>query len=126
MKQKRHGLMIGIERVGERFFISLRAVGKLTHEDYLNITPMIDKALASVETPVADVLLDATELDGWEMRAAWDDFKLGLKHGKDFHRIAIVGNRHWQELAASVGGWFISGEARYFEAMDAALDWLQA
>ncbi|NOR42409.1 MAG: STAS/SEC14 domain-containing protein, partial [Gammaproteobacteria bacterium] len=29
----RHGLAIGIERVGSDFFLSLKATGKLTHED---------------------------------------------------------------------------------------------
>ncbi len=29
----RHGLSIGIERVGSEFFLSLKAVGKLTHAD---------------------------------------------------------------------------------------------
>jgi len=29
-----------------------------------------------------------TELQGWELRAAWDDFKIGLKHGGDFEKVA--------------------------------------
>ena len=33
----RHGLSIGIERVDNNFFLSLKAVGKLTHEDYKKI-----------------------------------------------------------------------------------------
>ncbi len=39
----RHGLSIGIERVNNEFFLSLKAVGKLTHEDYKKITPMRSK-----------------------------------------------------------------------------------
>ncbi|MDG2125216.1 MAG: STAS/SEC14 domain-containing protein [Verrucomicrobiales bacterium] len=34
MTQSRHGISIGIERVGEDFFLSFKAVGKLTHADY--------------------------------------------------------------------------------------------
>ncbi len=41
MSIKKHGLSIGIERVDNNFFLSLKAVGKLTHEDYETITPMI-------------------------------------------------------------------------------------
>jgi len=69
-------------------------------------------------------LIDGTELDGWELRAAWDDFKLGLKHGNEFDKIAIVGNKRWQQMAARVGSWFVSGEARYFDDFDAAVAWL--
>lgn len=45
MNTSRHGLTIGIERVNSDFFLSLKAIGKLTHDDYEIITPMIDSAL---------------------------------------------------------------------------------
>jgi hypothetical protein len=120
----RHGLSIGIERSGSNIFLSLKATGKLTHQDYETITPMIDSALGDVKGPKVKVLFDMTELEGWEARAAWDDFKLGLKHGNQFGKIAIYGNKGWQEMAAKVGSWFISGEAKYFEDANAALGWL--
>lgn len=124
MKIERHGLSIGIERSGKEFFLTLKAVGRLTHEDYETITPMIDGALAEVRNPHVKALIDGTELDGWEPRAAWDDFKLGLKHGSEFTRIAIHGNKRWQEMAAKLGSWFIAGEVRYFDDREAALTWL--
>lgn len=124
MESQRHGVSVGIDRINDRFFISMRVQGKLTHDDYARITPMIDAALNTVDTPQANVLLDATEFEGWELRAAWDDLKLGLKHGHDFHKIAIVGNKRWQQWAAKVGSWFISGEARYFDHAGEALSWL--
>ncbi|GMR00997.1 MAG: STAS/SEC14 domain-containing protein [Gammaproteobacteria bacterium] len=121
----RHGLSIGIERVNEDFFLSLKAVGKLTHEDYEKINPMIDSALEGVKDPKVKAFIDGSELEGWELRAAWDDFKLGLKHGNEFDKIAIFGNKKWQEYAAKVGSWFVSGEIKYFEDSDEALTWLQ-
>ncbi len=126
MSIKRHGLSIGIERSGSEFFLSLKAVGKLTHEDYQMITPMINSALSQVKQPKVKALIDGTEMQGWELRAAWDDFKLGLKHGNEFEKIAIYGNKNWQEIAAKVGSWFISGEVKYFASLDEALSWLHA
>jgi len=102
----------------------MKAVGKLTHEDYQTITPMIDSALAEVKQPKVKAIIDGTELEGWEVRAAWDDFKIGLKHGNEFEKIAIYGNKNWQEISAKVGSWFISGEVKYFENIDDALSWL--
>lgn len=125
MSNIRHGLSIGIETVNSNIFLSLKATGKLTHEDYQTITPMLDAALKSVQDPKVKVLFDGTELEGWEARAAWDDFKLGLKHGSEFDKIAIYGNKNWQQISARIGSWFISGEVRYFEHMDDALSWLQ-
>ena len=124
MSIDRHGLSIGIERCGNEIFLTLKAIGKLTHADYEIINPMIDSALEAVETPRVKVLVDGTELEGWEPRAAWDDFRLGLRHGSEFDRIAIYGNRKWQQIAARIGSWFISGEVKYFEDCTQALDWL--
>ncbi len=122
----RHGLSIGIERINNHIFITLKAVGKLTHEDYEVITPMIDAAIAEVKTPDVKVLIDASEMEGWELRAAWDDFKLGLNHNNDFKKIAIYGHKTWQKAIAKLGSWFTSGEVRFFESLDEAVAWLQA
>ena len=121
----RHGLSVGIERLNEHIFITLKAVGKLTHEDYEIITPMIDAALAEVKEPNAKVLIDASQMQGWELRAAWDDFKLGLSHNNDFKKIAIYGHKTWQKTTAKIGSWFVSGEVQYFESLDDAVAWLQ-
>jgi SpoIIAA-like len=125
MKTIRHGLAIGIERVNNEFFLSLKAVGKLTHEDYEKINPMIDSALQGVKDPRVNVFIDGSEFEGWELRAAWDDLKLGLKHGNSFEKIAIFGNKKWQEYAAKIASWFVSDEARFFEDSDEAWTWLQ-
>lgn len=124
MKIQRHGLSIGMERAGDEFFLSLTAQGKLTHEDYKVITPLIDSALAGVKTPRVKVHFDATEFEGWEARAAWDDFKIGLKHGSEFEKIAMLGNKKWLELAAKAGSWFIAGEIQYFDHEADAIAWL--
>jgi hypothetical protein len=120
----RHGLAIGIERINNDFFLTLKATGKLTHEDYETITPMLDSALAEVKQPKIKALIDGSELEGWELRAAWDDFKLGLKHGRQFEKIAIVGNKNWQKMSAKLGSWFVSGDIEYFDNDDAAIMWL--
>ena len=126
MTIKKHGLSIGIDRVDNNFFLSLKAVGTLTHADYEIISPMLDAALAEVKYPRVNVLIDGMQLEGWELRAAWDDLKLGLKHNNEFHKIAIYGNKKWQQHIAKMASWFISGEVQYFENMDAAVTWLNA
>ena len=120
----KHGISIGISRVDNQFFFSLKAAGKLTHEDYKVITPMIESALAGVQTPIVNALIDATEFEGWELRAAWDDLKLGLKHSSEFNKVAIYGCENWQNVLAKIGSWFIAGEVKYFEKMSDAVDWL--
>ena len=124
MTVTRHGLSIGIERVNDDFFLTLKAIGKLTHQDYQVITPMLDAAVKEVDSPRIKAIFDVTEMQGWELRAAWDDFKLGLKHGSEFEKIALYGNKNWQETIAKIGSWFISGEVQYFEEYQQAYAWL--
>ena len=124
MTVQRHGITIGIERINSDFFLTLKLSGKLSHEDYEKITPMLDSALMTVKQPHIKALVDVTELKGWELRAAWDDFKLGLNHGTQFVKIAIYGNQNWLEMATKIGSWFVSGEAKYFDNEAGALVWL--
>ncbi|HFC31097.1 MAG TPA: STAS/SEC14 domain-containing protein [Oceanospirillales bacterium] len=121
---KKHGLTIGITRVDEHIFLELKAIGKLTHDDYETITPLLESAIKGVEHPQINVLIDALDFQGWELRAAWDDLKLGLKHGKEFQKMAIVGNKNWLKHAAKIGSWFIAGEAEYFDDITKAIAWL--
>jgi len=120
----RHGFNIGIERHNGELFVMLKAVGKLTHDDYLIMTPILESAMSEVKQPMVNVLADMTELEGFELRAAWDDMKFGLKHNNDFHKIAIVSKEHWQEVMSKIGTWFMSGECQYFEDVTKALYWL--
>jgi len=126
IKNDRHGLSIGVSRSGTDVFLTLKCVGKLTHEDYQTITPIIESALAAVKEPKVKLLFDGTEMEGWTLRAAWDDFKIGLKHGNEFEKIAIYGNKNWQQMAAKIGSWFVSGKIKSFETADDALSWLKA
>ncbi len=125
MSVSKHGISIGINRINDNFYVGIKAIGTLTHNDYEFMTPVLEDALKEVKQPRIKVIFDATEFEGWEARAAWDDFKLGIKHGKEFSKIAFVGNKRWEQLAAKVGSWFIRGEIKYFEDYDEAVDWIE-
>jgi hypothetical protein len=124
MTFKKHGISFGLERVDEEFILFIKAQGKLTHSDYATMVPLLESALKGVEKPHLKVLADLSEFEGWELRAAWDDLKLGLKHGSEFEKIAIYGHKSWQELAAKVGSWFVSGDVKSFDDYEQALTWL--
>ncbi len=125
MNTKRHGLSVGIERINNHFLLTLSVKGKLEHEDYQVMVPMLESAIEGVKDPIIYALIDCTELEGWELRAMWDDLKFGLKHRSDFSKIALIGNKSWQSWATKVGGWFISGETKFFDNEHDALAWLQ-
>ena len=122
----RHGFSVGIERINGQFFLSIKVSGKLTHEDFRKINPLVDSALDGITDPKVNVLLDGSEMEGWELRAAWDDFRFGLKHNNEFKRIAIFGHKKWQSVLTRMGSWFVSGEVKYFEDIELAIKWLES
>lgn len=119
-----HGLFFSCETTNNNIFIKFKAIGTLTHEDYERITPIIDDALETIAKPNVNILVDISRLEGWELKAAWDDLKLGIKHGKELNKVAIYGHNKWQDFAASLGTWFISGEAKSFDDLEEAIAWL--
>lgn len=121
-----HGLSVGLERVESEIFVSLKATGKLTHEDYQLMIPMIEQALEGIDHPKIDILFDASEWHGWELHAAWDDFKFGLKHGREFNKIAVVGAENLSPWFGKVASWFISGEVRQFATRMQAFEWINS
>ena len=124
MDYVRHGLSIGIERVNNIFYLSIKIEGVLTHEDYEVMVPMIEKAMLGLQEPRIKAYVDITSLEDWTLHALWDDFKFGLQHGHQFERIAIVGYKNWQEMASKVASWFINGEIKSFNDTNEALRWL--
>nr|WP_228748772.1 STAS/SEC14 domain-containing protein [Vibrio vulnificus] len=101
-----------------------KATGTLTHQDYQAIAPVLEAALTGINRQQMNMLADISEFSGWEPRAAWDDFQLGLKIGFSVNKVAVYGDKNWQELAAKVGSWFISGEMKSFSDYDSAITWL--
>ena len=121
----KHGISIGINRVDDEFLMTFKAVGKLTHEDYKVITPMIENALKGVNKPKIKMLFDITEFDGWEVRAIWDDFKIGLDIGFNFDKIAIFGSHNKLiDYSVKVSSWFLKGSIKEFTSEQEAIDWL--
>lgn len=120
-----HGVHVEIEQNENQIFMEMKAIGTLTHEDYEKITPLLETALEGTTDPVVNVFFDGTEFEGWDLHAAWDDLKLGLRHGRKFNKIAFYGNERWQSIMSKVGSWFFSGEVRYFEDSIEAINWLR-
>jgi hypothetical protein len=124
VKIKEHGIGIAIKRSKKRLFIELTMIEKLTHEDYKVFVPMIDKALKGAKGLEVDLLVDMRGFKGWEMLAAWDDKKFGLKHRNDFSKMAIFGNKKWEPRSTKMMDHMMGGESKCFKRRKKALVWL--
>ena len=121
---KEHGIGIAIKRSKKRLFIELSMLGKLTDEDYKTFVPIINKALKEAKDLEVDLLVDMREFKGWELMAAWDDFKFGIKHRNAFNKIAIIGNKKWEETSTAMMSHLMKGKSKFFIEREKALSWL--
>ncbi len=111
------------ESEGRRVFV--KASGKLTDADYKALVPQLEAAIdrhGSIR-----LLVDMGEFKGIELQAVWDDFAFGIKHWNDFERIALLGDKRWEELLVKVMDRVMGGEIRYFDLADgnAARAWIE-
>lgn len=124
VKIKEHGIGIAIKREKKRLFVELTMLGKLTHGDYQVFVPIIDKALREAKGLEADLIVDMTKFKGWEMAAAWDDLKFGVKHRNAFKKMAVVGDKKWEELSVKMMSYLSKGKMKFFKDREKALAWL--
>ena len=95
MSIERHGISFGIERVSGETIIVFKAKGKLTHNDYQAMIPILKTTIKEIDSSALKVMIDISTLTGWGLRAAWDDFKLDLELNSKIDKIAICGDKSW-------------------------------
>lgn len=111
--------------VTEGRIIAVKATGKLTDADYQQFLPQLE-ALIQENRPLS-LLLELEDFHGWEPKAAWNDFRFGMAHDKDFKRIAIVGEKTWHKWMTRLGNAFTDASVRFFtrSQLQEAWDWLR-
>lgn len=111
--------------VQEDNIVAFRMSGRLSHADYQTFLPRLEELITKHGR--ISVLLQLEDFHGWDLSAAWDDFRFGMQHPDEFERIAIVGHgalQNWMTLMAKP---FTSADVRFFEQdrLGDAWDWLR-
>jgi len=111
--------------VNDDNIIAYRVSGKLTHQDYQDFLPILEALLK--ENPSLSLFIELDNFKGWDLQAAWDDFKFGMEHADDMSRVAIVGHHTWQKWMIRLAQPFMKAEIQYFthEHLIEAWDWLR-
>jgi hypothetical protein len=104
--------------------IGFKLSGKLHHEDYKHLVPLVDAEIA--KDGKVNVLAQFHDFHGWDAHALWDDIKFATTHCTKIKRIAVVGETTWERWMASVCQPFTMAKLRYFGAgeLEAAKAWL--
>lgn len=104
--------------------ITIHVIGKLEKADYEQFIPELERLIQ--QHGKLRVLFDMKSFHGWEVSAAWEDLKLGMKHFNDIERLAMVGEERWQHGMAIFIKPFTMAAVRYFDTPDQAQakEWL--
>jgi len=104
--------------------LNVRASGKLAKEDYERFVPEFEKLIG--QHGKIRVLFQMDDFHGWNATALWEDIKLDYKHFSDIERIAMVGDKAWQEGMSFFCKPFTTAEIRYFghHEIDRAREWV--
>jgi hypothetical protein len=104
--------------------LGFKMSGKLHDQDYKTFVPLVDDAIA--RDGKVRMLAQFHDFHGWDAHALWDDVKFSTTHCTKIERIAIVGEKKWEEGMAKVCKPFTMAKIKYFDASqaDEARQWL--
>jgi hypothetical protein len=100
--------------------------GKITGQDYETIViPKVDE-VALRTGKVRFLLVLNTSIGNFNIKAIWDDIKIGLKHLDKWHRTAIVSDEKSVNLFTDTLGQLIPGPTRSFTLaeIEKAKEWI--
>ena len=105
--------------------LGYKAIGTIKKEDYEALIADVEALLQQEES--INMLLDMEEFEGEQFKAWGADFKFGREYRKKIAKMAIVGDKKWQEWMTALVDPFFAREAEFFliEERDAAWEWLQ-
>jgi hypothetical protein len=98
--------------------LAVHVSGKLAKADYERFVPEFER-LVGLHGKL-HMLYDMTDLHGWTTSALWEDTKFTIHHFRDIDRLAVVGEKKWQQVMATFCKPFTKAVVRYFDHADAA------
>ena len=94
--------------------LHIRAGGRLSDADYDAFVPLFER-IAAREVGAVPMLIELLpDFAGWDLAGLWRDLKFDIRHKDQFGRIAIVGNRKWEEWGTKLFDPLFRAEMRFF------------
>lgn len=113
--------MLLLKEINSNGVAVIEANGKFTVEDTQRIFPQLETALENHEK--LHFYIDLRDLSGTELTALKEDLQFDIKYGDRFGRVAIVGERSWQDWATKIFSLFFNTPTRFFEQTETEQAW---
>ena len=105
--------------------LHIRAGGKLSDADYEAFVPLFERAAAREPGTVPMLIELLPDFAGWDLAGLWRDLKFDIRHKDRFGRIAIVGDKKWEEWGMKLFDPLFRAEMCFFptDRLDEAEAW---
>ncbi len=106
--------------------LTVNISGKLTKSDYEKFVSEFERLVG--EFGKLSVLFEMTDFHGWDAGGLWEDTKFAIHHFDDIERIAMIGEKRWQQGMATFCKPFTKATIQYFDHSEAAEagEWLKS
>ena len=114
--------MIQVREASE--MVELVVSGTLSVDDYDRLVPRLER-LAAERGPLR-IYIELHDFHGWSPAALWKDIRFDARHQDDMERIAVVGEKRWEEWAIRLSQPFLKADMRFFhpDEAEAARRWV--
>ena len=118
--------MLRVGDVNANGVLKIVAGGTLTKADYEELLPQVEALLR--ERGTLRFYIELEEFSGFELGALWEDITFDRKHMDSFGKVAVVGDRRWEEWGTKFSSLFFSPEMKFFyhDKADEAWAWINA
>lgn len=93
--------------------LGIFADGQLTTDDYADFVRRFEQLVRQGPNPIRIEL--GPDFSGWSVAALWQNMKFDYGHGEQFGRIAVIGDRCWEEWGTELTDPVFPGEMHFFE-----------
>jgi hypothetical protein len=115
-----------VAELAEGRVIEVELSGKLSKQTYEEFVPLTEARIKQFGK--VRLLVIMHDFHGWEAGALWEDIKFDAAHFNDIERLALVGDRKWEQGMAAFCKPFTTAEIKYFELdeIEQARRWITA
>jgi len=113
--------MLRLNQVTDNHIAVVQASGKLTREDYDEILPELEEEID--EPKKLNFYIELKNFEGMDLGAIKEDFKFDVQHKDEFGKIAVVGEKTWQEWVTQVSNLLVNAPMRFYEREQSNQAW---
>ena len=108
--------MIQIQSEDNSNIVYTTSSGTLEKKDYDALLPLVEQKIQQFGK--IRLYFEMTDFTGWKPDAFLRDLNFDIKHVKDFEKVAMVGDKKWQELITGLMKPFTPATIKFFPLTD--------